>query len=109
MAPMLRPGRRKLHGDQARTDGNGAPVLTERRAIGGVGRREGRGCRSRFVSESNRRSWSDKFADHRELGVKELIRFDPSADEGLPATGVRSLLVLVSLVRGPFAFGALAT
>jgi Uma2 family endonuclease len=35
-----------------------------------------------IVSESDRRSWSDKFADYRELGVKELIRFDPSAPEG---------------------------
>jgi Uma2 family endonuclease len=35
-----------------------------------------------IVSESDRRSWSDKFADYRELGVKELVRFDPSAREG---------------------------
>jgi hypothetical protein len=35
-----------------------------------------------IVSDSDRRSWTDKLADYRELGIKELVRFDPSAAEG---------------------------
>jgi len=35
-----------------------------------------------FVSDSDRRQWSDKLADYRELGIKELVRFDPSAPPG---------------------------
>jgi Uma2 family endonuclease len=34
------------------------------------------------VSDSDRRGWSEKLADYRAIGVKELVRFDPSAPEG---------------------------
>jgi hypothetical protein len=34
------------------------------------------------VSDSDRRQWSEKLADYRELGVKELVRFDPAAARG---------------------------
>ena len=35
-----------------------------------------------IVSDSDRRQWSEKLADYRELGVKELVRFDPAAGPG---------------------------
>jgi Uma2 family endonuclease len=35
-----------------------------------------------IVSDSDRRTWADKLADYREIGVKELVRFDPSAPGG---------------------------
>jgi Uma2 family endonuclease len=34
------------------------------------------------VSDSDRRSWSEKLSDYRAIGVKELLRFDPAAPEG---------------------------
>ncbi len=34
------------------------------------------------VSDSDRRTWSDMFSEYRAIGVKELVRFDPSAPEG---------------------------
>jgi Uma2 family endonuclease len=34
------------------------------------------------VSDSDRRTWNDKLADYRTIGVKELVRFDPDATEG---------------------------
>jgi Uma2 family endonuclease len=34
------------------------------------------------VSDSDRRTWSEKFPDYRALGVKELVRFDPAAPAG---------------------------
>jgi Uma2 family endonuclease len=34
------------------------------------------------VSDSDRRGWSEKLADYRAIGVKELVRFDPAAPEG---------------------------
>jgi hypothetical protein len=35
-----------------------------------------------IVSDSDRRQWRDKVADYRELGVKELVRFDSAAPPG---------------------------
>jgi Uma2 family endonuclease len=35
-----------------------------------------------IVSNSDRRTWDDKFPDYRALGVKGLVRFDPAAPEG---------------------------
>jgi Uma2 family endonuclease len=34
------------------------------------------------VSDSDRREWREKLADYHELGIKELVRFDPAAPEG---------------------------
>jgi hypothetical protein len=34
------------------------------------------------VSDSDRRRWSEKLADYHELGVKELVRFDPGEPPG---------------------------
>jgi Uma2 family endonuclease len=35
-----------------------------------------------IVSESDRRSWNEKLGDYREIGVKEVVRFDPAARDG---------------------------
>jgi Uma2 family endonuclease len=35
-----------------------------------------------IVSDSDRRAWSEKLADYHELGVKEVVRFDPASAEG---------------------------
>jgi Putative restriction endonuclease len=35
-----------------------------------------------IVSDSDRRQWSEKLSDYHELGVKELVRFDPAQPEG---------------------------
>jgi hypothetical protein len=35
-----------------------------------------------IVSDSDRTQWSEKLSDYHELGVKELVRFDPAGPEG---------------------------
>ncbi len=35
-----------------------------------------------IVSDSDRRGWDDKLADYRDLGVRELVRFDAEAESG---------------------------
>jgi Uma2 family endonuclease len=35
-----------------------------------------------IVSDSDRRTWTEKLADYREVGIKEVVRFDPAAPEG---------------------------
>ncbi|CAN5851141.1 hypothetical protein BH11MYX4_BH11MYX4_26730 [soil metagenome] len=35
-----------------------------------------------IVSDSDRRGWDDKLAEYRDLGVRELVRFDSEAESG---------------------------
>jgi Uma2 family endonuclease len=35
-----------------------------------------------IVADSDRHQWDEKLSDYRELGIKELVRFDPAAPAG---------------------------